>query len=83
MDRRTCLALVGTVASGGGVGCLSGGGESTPAGTASGPRSEIAAATGTVTATPLPHMDLAYETAQYYLTDRFLFRNRTVAECWG
>ncbi|WP_436925123.1 hypothetical protein [Halosimplex amylolyticum] len=200
MDRRSCLALVGTVASAGVIGCLSDDGESTPAGTASGPRSDTATATGTPptetatvpdvetpapgeceavapprpstgdglpdpraypekpaaiekssaktfveeyeaayrynrrladlaadgeclkyldasvtesavaavengfsgevttrasytgapcpgstgtdTPTPLPHADLAHESAEYYLTDRFLFRNGTVVECW-
>ena len=38
--------------------------------------------TGTDTRTPLPHADLAAESARYYVTDRFLLRNGVVLECW-
>lgn len=40
------------------------------------------AATGTDTPTPLPHVDLAFKTAEYSVTDRFVIRNGTVVECW-
>lgn len=38
--------------------------------------------TGTDTPTPLPHADLAIESARYYVTDRFLLREGVVVECW-
>lgn len=39
--------------------------------------------TGTDTSTPLPHADLAFRTARYYVTDRFVMREGVVVECWG
>lgn len=39
--------------------------------------------TATETPTPLPHADLAFESAQYYVTERFLLRNGVTVECWG
>ena len=39
--------------------------------------------TGTDTATPLPHADLAFRTARYCVTDRFVVREGVVVECWG
>lgn len=38
--------------------------------------------TGTDTPTPLPHADLAHETARYYVTERFLVRDREIVACW-
>lgn len=40
-------------------------------------------ATGTDTATPLPHGDYFTQTARYLVTDRFLVREGGVVECWG
>jgi len=38
--------------------------------------------TGTETPTPLPHADLAIESARYRVSDRFLLRKGVVVECW-